>query len=359
MTKIITVVGARPQFVKAAVVSRALKETGIKEVIVHTGQHFDENMSDIFFEEMMIPKPDHHLQISNLGHGAMTGRMLEGIESLLLSEKPSHVMVYGDTNSTLAGALAAAKLHIDVVHVEAGLRSFNMNMPEEQNRILTDRLSSLLFCPTDQAVKNLKNEGYDHFDGKIVKCGDVMQDAALFYASMSKERSKVISELEVDGKEFVLATVHRQENTNDLENLKSIFDAFEKINKQKRVILPLHPRTRKILEREGIATNISVIDPVGYFDMLELLKNCSLVITDSGGLQKEAFFFEKQCITIREETEWVELVDGGYNTIAGADNNRILNAFEESKNKSSDFSIDLYGGGKASDQIAEVMNEYM
>jgi UDP-GlcNAc3NAcA epimerase len=357
--KIVTIVGARPQFIKAAMVSHHLQKAGIEEVIIHTGQHFDDNMSHIFFSEMMIPKPKYNLQISNLSHGAMTGRMLEGIETILIEESPSFVMVFGDTNSTLAGALAAKKLNIKVIHVEAGLRSYNMKMPEEINRIITDRISSLLFCPTDVALHNLKLEGFDNFDATIVKCGDVMQDAALFYSKISKKKSQIIRTLGLNDRNFVLATIHRQENTDSASRLRNIFNALGKINKTHDVVVPLHPRTKEALNKNKIDIKINAIDPVGYFDMIELIKNCDLVMTDSGGLQKEAFFFKKNCVTIREETEWTELVEHGFNTLAEATEKSIKRAFEEMSNKYSNFDMDLYGKGKAAEKILLTLQKFL
>ena len=284
-----TIVGARPQFVKAAAMSREFaSRQGIEEILVHTGQHFDANMSEVFFTEMEIPRPNYNLDVHSLSHGAMTGRMLEGIEDLIEKEKPDVVLVYGDTNSTIAGALAARKLHVPVCHIEAGLRSFNMKMPEEVNRILTDRISDVLYCPTDAAIANLSNEGFDRFNCEVVKVGDVMQDAAIFYAQKSKERSTLNLE-----PGFVLCTLHRAENTDDPARLKSIVAALESIHEESEVILPLHPRTKKKLEDYGMNSSLHIIDPVGYFDMIELLKKCKMVMTDSGGLQKEAFFFGK------------------------------------------------------------------
>ncbi|NQV53175.1 MAG: UDP-N-acetylglucosamine 2-epimerase (non-hydrolyzing) [Flavobacteriales bacterium] len=353
--KILTIVGARPQFIKAAALSRELGlRSGVEEVIVHTGQHFDANMSDVFFTEMDLPKPKHNLHIHSLGHGAMTGRMMEGIEGLLMTEKPNLLLVYGDTNSTIAGALAAKKLHIPVGHVEAGLRSFNMKMPEEVNRILTDRISDHLFCPTQTAVDNLMREGFEGFDCQIHRSGDVMQDAAMYYARTSAERSKVIAEQELEAG-FVLATIHRAENTDDPERLGGIIQALNEINRERRVICPLHPRTRNLLEKQGVKPEFTVLDPVGYFDMIELLKAASMVMTDSGGLQKEAYFFQNPCVTMRDETEWTELVDHGYNVTVGADKERILGAYAQMKNASLDFSNDLYGGGKAAAAIADVL----
>jgi len=350
MRKIITVVGARPQFIKAATLSRQFKLLGIEEKIIHTGQHFDANMSEIFFDEMEIPKPAYQLDIHGVSHGAMTGRMLEGIEKILMTEKPDGVLVYGDTNSTLAGALAAAKLHIPVIHVEAGLRSFNMEMPEEINRILTDRISNALFCPTDTAVSNLMREGFDIMPIQIIKNGDVMQDAAMYYADKAQLKSDIIRKAGLN--KFVLATIHRQENTDNPENLKNIIEGLNAIHKEIPVVVPMHPRTRNILAQNYQLPDFTIIDPVGYFDMIMLLKSCEMVITDSGGVQKEAFFFAKHCITLREQTEWVELVDKGFNLLVGSDIDKLRDAFDFFRNKQSDFSIDLYGNGKAAEMAA-------
>lgn len=350
--KVLTIIGARPQFVKAAVLSRVFASmSGVEELLVHTGQHFDDKMSQIFFDEMEIPTPHYNLEINSLGHGAMTGRMLEGIESLIIKEKPNWVLVYGDTNSTLAGALAAKKIHVKVAHVEAGLRSFNMQMPEEINRILTDRISDVLYAPTQTAVDNLKKEGFDNFPSKIVLSGDVMQDAALFYAQKAEEKSTLDKNL-LKG-DFVLSTIHRQENTDNPENLKAIVNALNKIHESRRVVLPIHPRTRKIIEQQGLVLKVDVLEPVGYFDMIQLLKNCSLVMTDSGGLQKEAFFFKKHCVTLREQTEWVELVQGGFNILSGANEQVIVDAFTKMCSAKSNFDVNLYGNGNAGKTIAE------
>jgi UDP-GlcNAc3NAcA epimerase len=344
MKKIVTILGARPQFVKAAVLSRImLKYNTIEEVIIHTGQHYDANMSDIFFDEMEIPKPKYNLDINRTSHGAMTGQMLLKIEEVLVKENPELVIVYGDTNSTLAGTLVAKKMNIKVVHVEAGLRSFNMKMPEEINRILTDRISDLLLCPTDTAIENLQKEGFNNFTSNVVKCGDIMKDAVEFYGKVSEDKSSIISSLNLKSNKFVLATIHRQENTDDIEILKSIFKGLEIINKEKQVILPLHPRTKAILEKHHLNFNLTIINPVGYFDMLELLKNCNLVVTDSGGLQKEAFFNKKHCIIAREETEWVELVVNGFAKIVGSNHQKIVKAFKNLQNSSANFNADLYG----------------
>lgn len=348
---ILTIIGARPQFVKAAAVSRAIKDSDVREIIVHTGQHFDKNMSEVFFTEMDIPKPHYNLNINSLSHGAMTGRMLEGIEDVIQKENPDILLVYGDTNSTIAGALAAKKLHIKVAHVEAGLRSFNMAMPEEVNRILTDRISDYLFCPTKTAVKNLRNEGFDQFDCRIENVGDVMYDASLFYNQMADEKATFAQSLELTPGEYVLCTVHRQENTDDPQRLKSVFDALAEINQTKKVILPLHPRTRKILKQQGISPDFKLIDPVGYFDIIYLMKNASLILTDSGGMQKEAYFFNKYCITLRDETEWTELIENKVNKLAGADKQRIIEIFSEFSEKKFSAVHSLYGDGNASEKI--------
>ncbi len=348
MKKIVTILGARPQFVKAAVLSRIITlHNEIEEIIVHTGQHYDTNMSAVFFDEMEIPKPKYNLAINGLNHGAMTGQMLEKIENVLLKEKPNAVVIYGDTNSTIAGALAAKKLDIKVIHIEAGLRSFNMKMPEEINRILTDRISDLLLCPTDTAIENLYNEGFKNLDIKIVKSGDIMKDAVQYYGQTSAQKSNIIKRLNLNPNEFVLATIHRQENTDNLTNLKTIFEALEHISTKKTVVLPLHPRTKHVLEKNDLNYDITTIDPVGYFDMLELLKNCNLVISDSGGLQKEAFFNKKYCIIVREETEWIELVRNNFAKIVGSDGVKIKTAFDnfqiQIRDNNTDFSKNLYG----------------
>ena len=354
--KLITIIGARPQFIKAAVVSREIaKYSNIKEIIVHTGQHFDDNMSEIFFHQMQIPKPDYNLEINSLTHGAMTGRMIEKIEEVLQQKKPDWVIVYGDTNSTIAGALAAKKLHIKVAHVEAGLRSFNRKMPEEINRILTDKISDLLFCPTDQAIQNLKDEGIGkHSLARIVKSGDVMQDAAIFYSSLAQKPDFELPE------KFILSTIHRAENTDDPQRLSSIFKAMDKISQEIPIILPLHPRTRKIIKDIKFKIeNLISIEPVGYLEMIYFLKNCSLVMTDSGGLQKEAFFFHKPCVTLRDETEWVELVENGFNVVVGSNSDEIYTAYKKMMNKNLNYNIDLYGRGKASGKIIrELLKKY-
>lgn len=360
--KIVSILGARPQFIKAGSVSREIlrqREAGedIAEIIVHTGQHYDANMSDVFFEEMQIPKPDYFLGIGGKTHGAMTGQMIEKIEEILVQEKPDWLMVYGDTNTTLAGAIAASKLHIKIAHVEAGLRSFNMRMPEEVNRILTDRISSVLFCPTQAAVDNLKNEGIGNWqtDAKVVLSGDVMQDGALFYQSLAQMPEGL------DGvQDFVLCTIHRAENTDDSARLSEIVSALNEIAQNQKVILPLHPRTKKILQTGYYDTsNLTIIDPVGYLNMVWLIDNAGLVMTDSGGLQKEAYFFAVPCITMRDETEWVELVDAGANVLVGADKAKILQAYQNARKHfaNEDCDPNLYGGGQASQRIvSELLN---
>lgn len=356
MIKVVTIVGARPQFIKAAALSREFsKYTEINEVIIHTGQHFDVNMSDVFFEEMQIPNPQYNLNINGLSHGAMTGQMLEGIERILLIESPNFVLVYGDTNSTLAGALAARKLNIKLVHVEAGLRSFNMLMPEEINRILTDRISDILFAPTFRALENLKLEGFQNLNVQIINVGDVMQDAAIFYRDKSKEQSTIIDDLRLMDIKFLLVTIHRAENTDDIEKLKSIIDTLNIINKRCRVIMPIHPRTQAILMKHDVNVEFTTIDPVGYFDMIQLLLNCQLVVTDSGGIQKEAYFFNKFVITLREETEWVELVDNNYSRLTGSDKDKIIDAFDFYFGKPFVKLSELYGGGNAARQITQTL----
>ena len=348
--KCLTIIGARPQFVKAAVVSRAFaKVGGIEEVIVHTGQHYDGNMSDVFFTEMSIPQPKYNLGICGLTHGAMTGRMMEQIEAVMLQERPDWVLVYGDTDSTLAGALAASKLHLRLAHVEAGLRSFNMQMPEEVNRILTDRVSNILFCPTQTAIDNLRREGYDHIGTEIVRTGDVMYDAALFYSTSARPPQ---TELPAN---FILCTLHRAENTDTPEILAALMTALEEVSKKHLpVVLPLHPRTRAKLDAMGYdrtASPVRFIEPVGYFEMVWLLQHCSMVMTDSGGVQKEAFFFRRPCVTLRNETEWVELVAGGYNRLAGTAPSEIMTAAETMLAAAPDYSVPLYGDGKSGEMI--------
>lgn len=350
--KVLTIIGARPQFIKASVVSKAImQQPALTEVIVHTGQHFDANMSDIFFEQLGIPKPNYQLDIHGGTHGQMTGRMLMEIENVILKEQPDRVLVYGDTNSTLAGALAASKLHVPTAHIEAGLRSFNMRMPEEINRILTDQVSDILFCPTQVAIDNLKSEGFEHKPVKILNVGDVMQDSALFFAQRATAPSGISVE---DG--FILATLHRAENTDEPARLTSIVEALNLLQRNAApVILPLHPRTRGVIERLGLKLEVQVIDPVGYLEMIWLLQRAGLVLTDSGGVQKEAFFFGKPCVTMRDQTEWVELVTCGANILVGADRDKIVDAASASLGKQVQDDGQLYGGGQAAGRIAEYL----
>jgi len=352
--KILTVIGARPQFIKASVVSAAINETAsLSEEIIHTGQHFDANMSNIFFDQLGIPKPHYQLDINSGSHGSMTGRMLEAIEKICLESTPDRLMVYGDTNSTLAGALAASKLHIPVAHIEAGLRSFNMRMPEEINRILTDQVSDILFCPTETAVKNLKNEGFEAKPVQVLNVGDVMQDSSMFFAERAVKGEALAGVPDAD---FIVATLHRAENTDDPVRLKAIVDALNYIHKNiLPVVLPLHPRTQKVVKSLGLQLKMLVLEPVGYLEMIWLLKHCNAVVSDSGGVQKEAFFFKKPCITMRDQTEWVELIEHGVNILAGADTQKIINATQAMLNKTIEDPLNLYGGGKASQNIANVL----
>ena len=356
MQKILTIIGERPQCIKASVVSRAIanynatikdQQLAIDEVILHTGQHFDANMSKIFFDQLDIPRPDIQMNIHGGFHGEMTGRMLVEIEQALLENKPDRVLVYGDTNSTLAGALAAAKLCIPVAHIEAGLRSFNMHMPEEINRILTDQISDLLFCPTTVAVQNLENEGFADKPVRVLQVGDVMQDAAFLYSKQAAPPPDVgLPE------SFVLATLHRAENTDKPERLASIVRALNCLHHSLApVVLPLHPRTRKLIAQQGLGLDVCMIDPVGYLEMIWLLKHCQVVLTDSGGVQKEAFFFGKACVTMRDQTEWVELVEADANELVGTDSQRIIGAVTRNMGRVVQDVQQLYGGGRAAQEI--------
>lgn len=350
--KIVTIIGARPQFIKAAAVSNTLRKD-FNEIIVHTGQHYDPNMSKVFFEELSIPEPNYHLEIGSGNHGAQTGAMLIEIEKVLLNEKPEFVLVYGDTNSTLAGALAASKLLIPVIHVEAGLRSFNKAMPEEQNRIVTDHISDLLFVPTQTAVNNLKNEGITK---GVFNIGDVMYDAILHFTPIAQQKSTILKKLNLLENQYSLCTIHRAENTNDILRLKNICEALNVCNQT--IVLPLHPRTLKYLGEYGIilSDKIKVIEPVGYLDMVLLEKNALKIITDSGGIQKEAYFMRKPCITMRDQTEWIETVEEGWNVVVGADKNKITEAINnfnpvtETKN--------LFGTGSAAQLMVNYIKNY-
>lgn len=346
--KIITVLGARPQFIKAAAFSRAVKNySSIKEVIVHTGQHYDQNMSDVFFEEMDIPKPKYILRTGGKSHGAMTGQQLESIEKILLEEQPDLVLVYGDTNSTLAGALAAVKLHIPIAHIEAGLRSFNRTMPEEINRILTDQISDYLFVPSESAKQNLINEGINK--NKIFVVGDIMYDVSLYYKE-KMQKPRWFDDLKLN--QFILCTIHRAENTDDINKLANIFKGLGLSNKN--IVLPLHPRTVSKIKQYGldIPKNIRVVKPVGYLDMVWLEINSVLIVTDSGGVQKEAYFHKKHCVTLREETEWVELVNAGFNKLVGSDADLIFDSILTLDNRVIE-NTNIYGEGDTAYKILD------
>jgi UDP-GlcNAc3NAcA epimerase len=359
--KIVTVVGARPQFVKAATVSaeivrRARAGEPIEEVLVHTGQHYDQNMSQVFFDQLAVPRPKYNLAVGSGSHGAMTGKMLAAVEQILLEEKPDWLLVYGDTNSTLAGALAAAKLHVPVCHVEAGLRSFDKRMPEEINRILTDHVSKLLLCPTQTAITNLSSEGVRQ---GVHHVGDVMYDAALIFGQVASQSSDVLVRHGLTAKSFCLATVHRAENTDDVQRLTGIVEALSALASPARpLLLPLHPRTRSTLHKSGLepllAKNpaLRVVEPVSFLDMIVLEQQASLILTDSGGVQKEAYFHGVPCVTLRDETEWVETIEAGWNQLAGADRARIERAAAAAR---PGRSIDEYGDGKAASKVVDLL----
>lgn len=359
--KICTILGARPQFIKAVSLSRKIKEYKLKgidieEVIIHTGQHYDDEMSKVFFDEMGIPVPKYSLNFGNLSHGAMTGRMIEEIENILIDYKPDWVVVYGDTNSTLAGAIATSKLNIKLAHVEAGLRSKNNSMPEEINRIITDRVSNILFCSTNQSIENLKNEGIDSWvDTQYFLSGDIMLESTNHFKNLALKPTNISI-----NNNFILTTIHRAENTNDPEKLSNIFDSLKEISKKNQVILPLHPRTKNLLKKNNINTKgITILPPVGFINMVWLLSNCSVVITDSGGLQKEAYFHKKPCLTLREETEWVELVEHGVNILSSWRKSDILDSFKKIEHiPENNFSKQLYGDGNCSAFILEKLINY-
>jgi UDP-GlcNAc3NAcA epimerase len=326
--KLVTILGARPQFIKAAPVSKALKQAGHREFLLHTGQHYDYNMSQVFFDELQLPQPDVNLGIGSGSHGEQTARMLIGIEQLLIQEKPDWVLVYGDTNSTLAGALAAVKLQLPLAHVEAGLRSYNRQMPEEHNRVLTDHCANLLLCPTKTAVNNLSKEGLpgNRAEIRVAWVGDTMYDAVLLFARLGGQRSHILRELGINSGEYLLATVHRQENTDNIQRLEGILEGLRR--SELPVIFPAHPRTRARLLELGLleelkGSNLRLIEPLGYLDMLVLEQNAQRILTDSGGMQKEAFFFSVPCITLRDETEWIETVQSGWNILAGTQSEKI------------------------------------
>ncbi len=384
--KIVTIIGARPQFIKAAPVSRAIQNHNLKkpdnqinEILVHTGQHYDENMSAIFFRDLNIPEPDVNLGVGSGSHGWQTAQMLIRIEAILKAQKPDWVLVYGDTNSTLAGALAAVKLHIPIAHVEAGLRSFNREMPEEINRVLTDHCADILFCPTQNAVDNLQTEGITNVSSAahqptsssayqlnslsaqvlprtVALVGDTMYDAVLQFSEIARQKSTILEDLKIKPKEYLLATIHRPYNTDIPENLQNILTAFQKINEP--IIFPVHPRTRQKLTSLPAhqLKSLILIPPVGYLDMLILEQNAKAILTDSGGMQKEAYFFGVPCVTMRTETEWVETVETGWNVVVGADREKIVNAVRCLK---SDNSLpELYGDGRAADKIVDVLSAH-
>jgi UDP-GlcNAc3NAcA epimerase len=348
--KVVSIFGARPQFIKAAPLSRELRKVH-QEVLVHTGQHYDPSLSAVFFEELDIPRPDYNLGVGSASHGRQTGEMLVRVEEVLIQEAPDWVLVYGDTNSTLAGALSAVKLHIPVAHVEAGLRSFNRRMPEEINRVLTDHISTLLFCPTETAVRNLAREGLTEGAHNV---GDVMYDAALYNSQLAEKKSRILETLGLRPKGYLLTTVHRPDNTDIPENLRSIATALSSL--EATVLLPLHPRTRKALHELGITLggSVRVVEPVGYLDMLILEKNARLILTDSGGIQKEAYFLAVPCVTLRQETEWVETVEAGWNVLVGADRRKIIEAVRNFRPQGE--RVSLFGDGQASVKVVEILS---
>ena len=358
---VFSIVGARPQFVKAAVVSQAIRNReSISEFLVHTGQHFDENMSRVFFEEMGISEPDANLGISGGGHGSMTGQMLIRMEELLVEQNPDYVLVYGDTNSTLAGALAASKLNIPCAHVEAGLRSDNRAMPEEINRILVDHACDLLFAPSEEAVKRLRREGIA--EKKVVRTGDVMLDAAKMFGPKAMSQSMILQRLSLKEKGFALCTLHRAENVDSREVLKWLMEGMGEVAKTLPIILPIHPRTRARLTEfeliDQLSPEITIVDPVGYLDILKLESTASLILTDSGGMQKEAFFQQVPCVTLRSETEWIELLPGGHNRLARPMTESISEKAEEALSADPDWSVDLYGDGHSSETIAQAIIDH-
>ena len=353
MTKIISIAGARPQFIKTGIMNAAMqKRTGVQHLIVHTGQHYDPDMSDRFFRELQIPAPAYSLNVNRLPHGAMTGRMLEKIEAVLLTEQPDLVTVYGDTNSTLAGALAAAKLHIPVAHVEAGLRSFDQHMPEEINRILTDRLSQLLFCPTLSAQQNLEAEGYARFPAQVYLSGDIMYDAALHFRELARNPFPFPPG-------FVLTTLHREELVQSEEKLSKMVAELNNLHQTVPVLFAAHPRTRAAIEGLQIPVGFRLTAPFGYLQMLQALEACSCVITDSGGLQKEAYFFRKPCITARSTTEWTELVDAGANRLWTQESAGLTSVYHDLLHSKPDFDRQPYGNGKSCERIVETMLAYL
>ena len=373
--KIVTIIGARPQIIKAAALSRAIRNhyaDTIREIIVHTGQHYDENMSQVFFDELQIPRPDYNLHVGSASHGVQTARMTEGIEEILLKEKPDFIVLYGDTNSTLAGAVAAAKIHVPIVHIEAGLRSFNKSMPEEINRIVCDHCSTLLFSPTKAGYDNLKREGfpmdnegpYTIDNPKVYHCGDIMYDNSLYFSTIASQKTDIIKRMGLNAKPFVLSTIHRDSNTDQPQRLTAIFESIIEVAKEVAVVLPLHPRTAKLL-KTNLSTesqellfnseNIKLIPPVSFLEMIELERNAMLIMTDSGGVQKESYFFRKPCIILRPETEWIEIVETGAAVLVDADKTRILNAWKQFKDNAIDSFPPIFGDGHAAEFMLEQM----
>lgn len=377
MIKIFTIIGARPQIIKAAAISRVIKKKYskiIEEVIIHTGQHYDAKMSKVFFEELKIPKPTHNLKVGSGRHGEQTAKMIIGIEHLLEEEKPNYILIYGDTNSTLSGAIAASKIHIPIIHIEAGLRSYNKNMPEEINRILSDHMSTYLFPPTEAGMVNLNNEGFSlenkapySFDNQaIFNFGDIMYDNSRYFSKIAEKKSNVLSNLNINNEKFILATIHRNNNTDDPKRLNDIFRSLLDISNKYnvKVILPLHPRTlkqkKKFLSKDlklkvNNSKNIIIIEPVSFLDMIQLQKNSDLIITDSGGVQKEAYFFSKPCLILRSETEWIEIVESGAAELCDADYSKIIRSFDIFINKKIKTNNSLFGRGNASEKILELI----
>ncbi len=379
MIKILTIIGARPQIIKAAALSRAINNeysNQIEEYILHTGQHYDENMSEVFFKELNIPRPNFNLNVGSGNHGSQTAKMITQIEEILLELKPQYIVLYGDTNSTLAGAIAASKIEIPIIHIEAGLRSFNKKMPEEINRIVCDHVSTLLFAPTSIGVENLKNENfnlenrppYNIDNPKVYHCGDIMFDNSIYFLDIANKNSNILEKHKLEINKFILCTIHRNHNTDDFERLNSIFKALSDIQNSSdlKIILPLHPRTKKMLktniEKQLFKkifsnNNFIICEPVSFLDMIKLESNAKLIITDSGGVQKESYFFKKPCIILRPQTEWIEIVEVGNAIIADANYNKILNAFENLNNKKDYQYPEIYGNGKASEFICEKIIE--
>lgn len=366
MKKIITIIGARPQIIKAAAISRAIQNNhtnDIKEIIVHTGQHYDQNMSGSFFDELNIPRPDYQFAVTSSNQGAQTGDMLKDIENVILKESPDAVLVYGDTNSTLAGALAASKLHVPLIHIEAGLRSFNKRMPEEINRITTDHCSVMLFSPTAEGVKNLLTEGIKHEIGKneVYHCGDIMFDNSLYFSELANKQSDILSKYNLEAGEFNLVTCHRPSNTDRKENLEGIIEALNEIKQSdhKKIVLPLHPRTEKMIVQffgadylVDLKKEWVILPPVSFLDIIQLESSANKIITDSGGVQKEAYFFEKKSVILREETEWVEIISNNGGILTGPNKKRILKAYNDLDQLECEFEK-VFGDGKAAEFICD------